>query len=304
MREGEPAVDDTDWSRLVKQLKDGWCTPFLGAGACLPTLPEGGNLSERLANEYGYPFVNDRRNLSRVAQYVATVHDRFTVKKRVTELIAEAGYPDFTSDAEPHALLAQLRLPVYLTTNYDDFMVNALRGRGKPFHRDICRWWEIVSPNNQPAADYDYNPSSDKPIVYHLHGSCKEDIDSLVLTEGDYLDFLINLTENHGNNDNGQVCIPTSILNSLLKPLLFIGYSLKDWTFLVIFHGLLRTVADSRTRRHVSVQLPPELESDDPDTRGRAETYLNGYFRDWKISVYWGDAQEFCAELRARLGEV
>lgn len=289
-------MEDSDWSRLVKQLKDGRCTPFLGAGACHPTLLTGGELSEKLAVEYDYPFI-DRTDLSRVAQYAATVDDRVTVKERVAEMIDEAGYPDFTSDDEPHALLAKLPLPVYLTTNYDDFMVSALEEAGGKLPRcAICRWWEVAPPDAQRAADHDHDPSADNPIVYHLHGSCT-DVSSLVLTEDDYLDFLINLTVDHGND--GRILIPTSILDSLMEPLLFIGYSLQDWTFRVLFHGLLRTVAGSRHRRHVSVQLRPPLNSG--NHRARAERYLNTYFRDWKVSVYWGTAHEFCTKLRDRL---
>ena len=37
--------------------------------------------------------------------------------------------PDFRAPSEPHAVLADLPLPIYMTTNYDDFMVKAL---GKP----------------------------------------------------------------------------------------------------------------------------------------------------------------------------
>ena len=40
----------------------------------------------------------------------------------------------------------------------------------------------------------DYKPSQDKPLVYHLHGELNNP-QSMVLTETDYLDFLINLSK-------------------------------------------------------------------------------------------------------------
>jgi hypothetical protein len=185
-----------------------------------------------------------------------------------------------------------------VTTNYDDFMVQALTREGKTPYTAICRWWGKLSPDAPRAADSDYDPSPAQPIVYHLHGSSQEDMSSLVLAEVDYLEFLLNLTVDYGKD--GRIFLPTPVLDALTKPLLFIGYSLQDWTFRAIFHGLLRTIADVRRRRHVSVQLLPPLHTS-TEALNRAELYLNRYFNEWKVSVYWGTAQAFCTELRGRL---
>lgn len=291
-------MNDRDWSRLVEQLKSGDCTPFLGAGACHGTLPTGDDLSEILAAEYDYPFA-DRTNLQRVMQYAAIFErDHVTVKQRVCNMLADKGLPDFTNNTEPHALLAELPLPVYLTTNYDNFMVSALRLVGKHPHAAICPWYENA-PATRLTTDRDFVPSVDEPIVYHLHGSY-QDSPSLVLTEADYLEFLITLAMDRGAD--GRKLIPTPILPSITtRPLLFIGYSFQDWTFRLIFHGLLRTLAGVQKRRHVSVQLPPLL-GGDPGAQARAKEYLTASFEEWKISVFWGTAQEFCAELRVRSG--
>jgi len=45
-----------DWKELAKSIRDGQCTPFLGAGACVPTLPTGSELSRALAREFDYPL--------------------------------------------------------------------------------------------------------------------------------------------------------------------------------------------------------------------------------------------------------
>jgi SIR2-like domain len=300
MRGGRRYVNDRDWHRLVEQLGRGECTPFLGAGACHPTLPTAGQLSEIWAKEYNYPFL-DRTNLPRVMQHAALLEgDHVTVKQHVADTLRSRGRPDFAVNTESHALLAKLPLSVYLTTNYDDFMVSALKRENKRPHLAICPWYEGARPDARLADDTDFVPSVDEPIVYHLHGSF-QDPRSLVLTEEDYLEFLITLAMDRGAG--GRELIPTPILPHITKwPLLFIGYSLQDWTFLVIFHGLLRTVAGVQKRRHVSVQCPP-LPDGDPKARARAKKYLTSYFEEWKISVFWGTAQEFCTELRFRLGE-
>jgi hypothetical protein len=291
-------VDERDWSRLVDQLKAGDCTPFLGAGACHGTLPTSHELSQSWAADYGYPFA-DRHDLPRVMQYAAiSVRDHVTVKQHVARELTGRSYPNFTNSVEPHALLATFPLPVYLTTNYDDFMVSALRLAGKRPHAAVCPWYEQAPTDARLTSDRDFVPHADEPIVYHLHGSW-QDPRSLVLTEEDYLEFLINLAMDYASDD--QRLIPTSILSSFTtRPLLFIGYSLQDWTFRVIFHGLRRTVAGVQQRRHVSVQLPHPA-SAEPKVRERAEEYLTAYFGKWNISVFWGTAQDFCVELCSRL---
>jgi len=48
--------------------------------------------------------------------------------------------PDFSQVDEPHSILASLPLSVYITTNYDNFMVQALKQHNKEPVRDFCTW--------------------------------------------------------------------------------------------------------------------------------------------------------------------
>ena len=38
-------LQDRDWTLLLRRIKDGKCTPFLGAGACYGALPLGSTLA-------------------------------------------------------------------------------------------------------------------------------------------------------------------------------------------------------------------------------------------------------------------
>lgn len=294
-------MDEQDWARLVDQVSNGDCTPFLGAGACHGTLPTGTQLSATWAADHMYPL-GDRDDLPRVMQYVAIrTRDAVSVKQRLARKLSGVGPPDFADPVEPHGLLARLPLPVYLTTNYDDFMVRALRNVGKTPSSAICRWYRDAATADEVfSTGPGFNPRPEAPIVYHLHGSFQEP-HSLVLTEEDYLEFLINMALDKANNE--RKLIPASIFRALTtRPLLFIGYSLQDWTFRVLFHGLLRMISEVQWRRHVSVQLSPLNKDADPDAYTRAKEYLTSYFDRRNISLYWGTASDFCAELRSRLG--
>jgi hypothetical protein len=294
-------VDETDWERLTAQLSRGHCTPFLGAGACAGTLPAAAEMSSAWASKYNYPFL-DHHDLARVMQYISiTKRDPVFVKEEVCEDFAGKPPPPFGIPSEPHALLAEFPIRVFITTNYDDFLMKALAWAGKRPKSAICPWYMSANANfDEVFADVPSIPSApDEPLVFHLHGNFKEPR-SLVLTESDYLEFLANIAV--FRNDEGPRLIPSVVLSAMTDyPLLFIGYSLQDWTFRVIFHGLLRAQSDVLRRRSVSVQLPPPVNGSVTEAERHAEEYLTRYLEGWSISIFWGTAADFCEELRRRM---
>src|SRR5215467_16080199 len=112
------SLDEGDWDNLLANIEAGSCTPFLGAGACVPRLPSASELAQEWAERYGYPL-EDASDLSRVSQFLATTRSntfpKLQIKKKFDPLVA----PDSTVENDLHALLAALPLPVYVTTNYD-----------------------------------------------------------------------------------------------------------------------------------------------------------------------------------------
>ena len=88
--------------------------------------------------------MEDSDDLIRVAQFVAVTKDDMIPKeeicKKIKELLKEVTPKYFETPDELHGVLADLPLPVYITTNYDDLMVRALKSRGKTPVQEICRW--------------------------------------------------------------------------------------------------------------------------------------------------------------------
>lgn len=302
-------VEDADWSRLIDQLGRGECTPFLGAGACDGILPNGSDMSLKWASNYEYPF-SDNLDLARVMQYaVMEKGDPIDLKREVCQFLLSKTPPDFDDPCEPHALLADFPIPVFLTTNYDDFLVQALQRVGKKPRPTMCSWAAgadfdrglfASASGPKPGSDEPLVYHQDEPLVYHLHGSVHTP-SSLVLTEDDYLEFLVRIKVSHQSTDSN--IIPNAILSALTdNPLLFIGYSLQDWTFRVIFHGLLSTMPGTHRRRSVSVQMLPPTNDLLDETKAKAERYMARYLEHWNISIFWGTAAEFCRQLRSRAG--
>jgi SIR2-like protein len=281
------------WPVLLPELAEGNCTPFLGAGASTPTLPLGSEIAKAWAEEHGYPL-RDSTDLARVAQFVAIstrmpMHPKHDLRRRLAHL----GPPDFSAPDEPHALLAELPISVYITTNYDDFMVQALRARGKEPVQDVCRWNSEVRQAVE-VLDPEFEPSVERPVVFHLHGHFGLPA-SLVLTEDDYLGFLVEVSRNN------QQLLPHQIRHALSRAsLLFIGYRLADWTFRVL-HGLLIGTERSLGRLNITVQVPPKREGDDdPRDPERELAYLDRYFDEMDVQVYWGSASQFMRDLRGQ----
>ena len=288
-------LKENDWTVLMRRISDGKCTPFLGAGAAYGLLPLGSQIAKDWAKEYKYPL-EDTGNLESVATYLAVQHDPMYPKDEILEQwFQNPKLPDFTNPDEPHIALARLPLPIYITTNYDRFMTKALETVGKKPHRALCRWNDSIDDKLFSFdKDSGLEPSPDEPVVFHLHGH-DESVESLVLTEKDYLDFLVRVSK---DND----LIPHQIRRCFANTsLLFVGYSLADWSFRVLFRGLVTQVPPGQRRISVTIQLPPIPDENMPEPqRSEIETYLSKYFEQDDIRVYWGTAQEFMTELRTR----
>jgi hypothetical protein len=290
-------LEDKDWNLILERIKAGKCTPFLGAGACAGTLPLGNTIAEEWAEKHGYPL-DDCTDLVRVAQFLAVEVDPMFPKENLLNQFAKKlkqdGLPNFMDKDEPHSILADLPLPVYMTTNYDDFMVRALKIRNKEPKRELCKWNRYIEAHPSIWDDeQNFNPTATNPIVFHLHGH-NELPESIVLTEDDYLDFLVNISRD-------QELLPPRIQRALTgTSLLFIGYNLADWSFRVLFRGLIVSTEMSLRRLSISVQLPPVKSHASASENQKAQKYLDKYFDRIDIKVYWGTAQEFMKELRRR----
>jgi hypothetical protein len=286
-------LEEKDWDSLLRTIRDGNCTPFLGAGACAGFIPLGSQIAQEWAKQYKYPL-DDPWDLTQVAQFLAIKRYPMFPKDEIVSRFQTVVPPDFDVPGEPHGVLADLPLPIYITTNYDDFMTRALRSRHRNPSRELCRWNSLL--RDRPSV---FDPGSGtevsvaNPVVFHLHGH-DEVTESLVLTEDDYLDFLVNVSR------DPQI-IPRRIERALAgTSLLFIGYRLADWDFRVLFRGLIGSLERSLGRIRIAVQLAPEPSSSEGITQDQVLTYLEEYLGRDDVRIYWGKASDFVQELKER----
>jgi hypothetical protein len=316
-----------DWRTIIRRIKTGKCTPIISYRVSSRHFSDDEAVVQDWADQVDYPLA-DRHNLTRVAQYASlTSRDPLAAKEEYldflkqrlldqardaqsddqsafldtledelfdlsfSEVASRLGHPRYENELDnPLRVLAELPLPIYLTTNFATFMEDALRAAGKEPRTEICYWHDDLE-SGIPSVfeeDPDYQPSGEMPLVYHIHGM-DSDPSSLVLTEDDYLDFLVKVSEDPD-------ATPKRVAQALAdSSLLLLGYQLRDWDFRVIFRGLITTRRSSRRLLSLSIQLAPDPEG--VEDVQEAQGYLERYFDNANFEIYWGDAQSFMQEL-------
>lgn len=289
-------MGDIPWNEIVRRIQSRQLTPFLGAGISRPPLPSGGELADALAHECSYPFRN--RDLMAVSQFMATTLDGAAPKAVVQDIFNRIADPDFSDPEQPHTVLASLPVPVYLTTNYDDYMQKALRAGHRSPQTEVCRWNSAL--RRRPSVLAETEPEVGQPVVFHVHGHI-DDLDSCVLTEDDYLDFMVNVRRFEAAGEASLPVLPAKV-DELISTtsLLFLGYGLRDWDLRVLLRALVEGAERSSQKLGVSVQLAPDDTLVEELGRDAALEYLETYFAGLRMRVYWGTAQQFLIELKQR----
>ena len=306
------------------------------------------DLSELWADELGYPL-KESRNLSRVAQYNKVIsQDSLQEKMRFltflkesildlaekydvsvqegvprlrqeyrsnnlsfADIVTELDYPRYSDRPDPLRILARFRLPIYVTTSYFDFIERALKAEGASTVRTQFCLWNMeesqIAPELRP--DPNYIPTCEEPLVYHLFG-LERYPQSLVLSEDDYLDFLLALAKDF---DTEKHLLPLQLRSRLEEcSLLVMGFRLADWEFRVLFRGLINLLhgglREASKSYSIAIQLDPRYQEPVTNEEG-ARHYLKQYFEKSRFQVVWTSTDKYINSLwgywdRRRKGEI
>lgn len=307
---------DKDWRDLLTSICKRKCIPFVGSGIytiqsedAKMLLPSSKAIVERWKKEHRYPLedlyelarvytLEDSYQLARLAQFLEIESaDEMYPKNMLSDMLKEIDLVDFNSqfkNSSPYNILANLDLPIYITTNYDKFLeLTISKSPNKESQSELCRWNDNLTKYFRTLEvssifeQNQYKPSAEGPLVYHILG----DIDtpqSMVLAERDYFEYVINLNKNEEKD-----MIPSVIRKELgLSSLLFIGYSLDDINFRVIFQGFLSFLDDlpkEYRKLSIAVQIPPVISKEE---QIKMQKYLDQYTRNmFDLRIYWADVE-------------
>lgn len=324
---GDERAEFEKWPALLRSIKRAQVTPILGPGLYESLLGAEREVAQRWAETYRYPMApHERESLPQVSQFLAVNQYRDfplqeleeylqqeMIERHRDDLPAELlqGRPSLDQlidavgarhrdrdDRDAAKILAQLPIPIYITTSLHNLLGAALAEAGKDPQILLCPWNEYVE-QAQTIFDRepDYYPTPERPLIYHLFGRLDEP-DSIVLTEDSYFDFLIGVT---GNKE----LIPAVVRRALSdSSLLFLGFQMDDWDFRVLFRSLLSKQGGGRRDHYAHIAAQIEPEEGRMLAPERARRYLENYFsKGADISLFWGSAQDFLTELITRWNE-
>ena len=242
-------------------------------------MPDGATFARLLATKAEYPG-SPSDALTKVAQYLEEVAaDRpFLLDQIATAFFSNirSGYSSSVTDFLRS--IPRGRIPdLIVTTNYDVtvemtlehlsvpyFAVAHIIGDSKYRGRLFC-YEQLTGSSailtltqvNERLIELENFPT-ENTIVYKMHGSSRpanlaDRVDSIVLTENDYIRFLAQDTFRS---------IPLKIQEKLKEArLLYLGYSLQDWNFRVLLNRIRemqRGTSKSGERRHWACLLNPD----------------------------------------------
>jgi hypothetical protein len=193
--------------------------------------------------------------------------------------------PDFVP-SQIHVDLARLPFSLILTTCQDDLLVRALQAEGKG---PIVQRYHLRG-DKRDNPEFLLPDSPQAPLVYHLFGDVQEP-SSLVLSENDLLDFLINTVSE-------RPPLPNSLVRGLKRSdqnFLFVGFGITQWYLRVLLKVLVRSLELHRTGETFATEALRGLSDDD-----REQTILF-YRRGTRIELEDADTSAFLAELAKRL---
>lgn len=311
------------WPAIIAAIQNEKCTPILGPGLYEPMLGSWRDMSLGLAKKFNFPLAAFyQETLPQVTQFVAsnqsvdtlissingmvraTLQARFgaelpeNLKKPNANLLETLKFCGqkfrASQEYEQHKVLASLSLPIYITTNYDNMLAEALEDTGRKPEVVICPWSERFYEESVYDQEPDYRPTVERPLVYHLFGHLRNP-ESMVLTEDDYYEFLIGFTLAKRRT---PAIIPPLITRAMTDAnLLVLGFQLDDWTFRALFRTLMIQQGAARRGRYAHVGVQVELDdARNLDTR-RARKFVEKYFGDSEINIYWGKSDDFIRQL-------
>lgn len=317
------------WREIVSSIANGKCTPIIGPALLELHTGSRRELAVRLAQVYRVRAPRgDRDMLSLLAQQLTTTRGASSVRREmlvlITQMIAEryravlpaelaepllptARDRDLQSrvrdilslaaqhigSTEPHAILARLPFPLYVTANPDFELERAIarnpERNAQPVTETLPWNADMDDVPSIYSSERDYEPTAERPLVYHFFGSAAYS-DSLVISQDHFTDALIAASRTDA--------VPRAVRAALCRrSLLFLGFQPDDWAFRTLFRFILKQegAAKLRSFEHVAVQVDPEeSEFDDPES---ARHYLAQYLADERIRIYWGSVADFLTEL-------
>lgn len=299
-----PAVVRVRYNTIIQGFQQGEVIPFLGPGVLEPGNPP--PVYAALAQELGR-----RANLqpgqviplTMVSQLIHMRDDRAQLYRHMKTIHCPS--PNTYTPTTTHRFLAQIQRPLLIfSTSHDTLLEEAFAAQGKNYVV-ATHWLHPANPAERGKVVVQYSHEKERvnvllpdelqidldqwSVIYKIHGTFDlldtegDEIDSLVISEEDYLALLMLL-------GHPQTTIPNQFVRRFRKSMfLFLGYHMYDWNF--------RAMLDIMQRRgHFERNRPYAV-------RKNAEEFERLYWEHKGVRLIDMDVEEFLrAEVAPELG--
>jgi hypothetical protein len=314
---GNGSIAFDRWQDLRSQIEEKRCIPVLGPGLLEPWFGHATALASALVKKHSFPVQRHPR-LTQVARFLSV---KATKRQRMLDQweedqrlqlnlrhpqppesalplakLVDAVYEQLRrAPGEAHAVLARLRLPVYITTDPFDILANALRAMGAKPVQEFARWHPALEsiPSVLPA---EYEPDEDRPLIYHIFGYHGYP-ESLVLSDQDVAEWLMNVRRIDS-------VFPLLLRDRIAQSgMLMLGFEVEEIEFQSLF-GALSTWMRPSGRQAPLMHVASHREPDRTWTKhpNLAKPYFDSYFGQRETAVAWGTTAEFMSKLQFEMG--
>jgi hypothetical protein len=126
---------------------------------------------------------------------------------------------------------------------------------------------------------------------------------TLVVSEDDFLDFLVRITADQGKADS---ILPSYLINAFkLNLLIMLGYRMYDWDFRTLFRGIIsaRERQDMTfTNTIIQLSLADQYQILDKEnireSLSQVQQYMQDYFNPLAFEIRWNDPDSFLGALQ------
>lgn len=245
---------------VAEKVKEGDCILFLGAGVHWPppvdsndwVYPEeqrpcmAQDLAEKLSNvcHYKKKFPNELcLDLQRVSLFFEESLGRNELVDSLTKHLKDGKKP-----SPALMMLARLPFKIFVTTNYDLLLDDALTECKKKPKRIVYNPASNIRTN-----DVIQDPTTQQPLLFKMHGDLAQR-DSIVITDEDYITFVQRMSDKDMLHP-----VPQTVRYRMQRwPILFVGYSLRDYNLRLIFRTLRWRVDQANFPRAYSIDKSPD----------------------------------------------
>lgn len=222
-------------NELQRHVSAGNCVAFVGAGMGLyaisgegfrDPMPLGAELSRDLS-ENVLKLEYKGQPLSELAEYYELI--LAGNRNPLVDWLKDQLRDEYRHPGPIHSLMVSLPFKCFVTTNYDTLLTRCLRNN-------------LREPVVSTPKDEDATGPRKKETVYMLHGSIAKPA-SIIMTDADIDDYFREI--------KGGVASPHALIKEVVellrtKPLLFLGFSLRDRHFRDLWSVLRYLTGKSR----------------------------------------------------------